>query len=83
MRRSILNAILLIFLFREGLAHSNSISPKEQWWIDAHPVVHFSIHEKYAPYLHEGKDGKDIGVFQALLTTVSYTHLTLPTNREV
>ena len=68
MRRSILNAILLFFLFRESLAHSSSISPKEQWWIDAHPVVHFSIHEKYAPYLHEGKDGKDMGIFQALLT---------------
>lgn len=68
MRRSILNTILLFCLVGSGLAQSGSFSSKEQWWIDAHPVVYFSIHEKYAPYLHEGKDGEGAGVFHALLT---------------
>ncbi len=68
MRRSIFNAVLLFFIFGEGLAHSSSMSLEEQWWIDAHPVVHFSIHEKYASYLREGKEGEGVGVFQALLT---------------
>ena len=44
------------------------MSPSEQRWIDAHPIVRFSIHEKYAPYLHQGKDQNDMGIFRALLS---------------
>jgi len=67
MHRFILSTVSLFCFLTQGSAHANSFSPKEQWWIDAHPIVHFSIHEKYAPYLHEGKDGKDAGIFHNLL----------------
>ena len=60
-----LSALLTLLLLAEQ-AQARSFSPKEQWWIDAHPVVHFSIHEKYAPYLHGDKNSGD-GVFTALL----------------
>ena len=48
-----------------GIAHAQALSPAEQRWIDQHPVVHFSIHEKYAPYLQS--NGKGSGVFHGLL----------------
>ena len=44
------------------------LSATEQRWIDAHPIVRFSIHEKYAPYLYQGKNQNDQGVFRALLS---------------
>jgi two-component system sensor histidine kinase EvgS len=42
----------------------------EQAWIDAHPIVRFSIHEKYAPYLTQSSNPKEVGVFRALLSTM-------------
>ena len=42
----------------------------EQEWIDAHPIVRFSIHEKYAPYLAQSTNPKEVGVFRALLATM-------------
>ena len=69
MHRFISRAILPLCLLGHGFVYASSFSPKEQWWIDAHPVVHFSIHEKYAPYLNSSKDGKH-GVFQAVLTSL-------------
>ena len=48
-----------------GMAHAQALSPAEQRWIDQHPVVHFSIHEKYAPYLQN--NDKNSGVFYGLL----------------
>jgi len=69
MHRFISRAILPLCLLGHGFVYASSFSPKEQWWIDAHPVVHFSIHEKYAPYLNSDKDGKH-GVFQAVLTSL-------------
>ncbi len=53
-----------------GAAHSSSLSPAEQRWIDQHPIVHFSIHEKYAPYLQAEKDPDNSGVFYELLRTL-------------
>ena len=50
-----------------GIAYANSLSMAEQRWIDQHPIVHFSIHEKYAPYLQAEKGHKKSGVFHALL----------------
>ncbi|WP_255534063.1 ATP-binding protein [Polynucleobacter sp. MWH-Berg-3C6] len=47
------------------MTHAQALSPAEQRWIDQHPVVHFSIHEKYAPYLQSNDKGS--GVFHALL----------------
>lgn len=48
-----------------GMAHGQALSSAEQRWIDQHPVAHFSIHEKYAPYLQS--NDKSPGVFHRLL----------------
>jgi len=50
-----------------GAAHANSVSPAEQRWIDQHPTVHFSIHEKYAPYWQSQMGGGNSGIFYGLL----------------
>ena len=68
MHRYTIQFSLLICLSITGLAQAEPISPSEQRWIDAHPIVRFSIHEKYAPYLYQGKNQKDMGVFRALLS---------------
>jgi len=50
-----------------GNSYANLLSSAEQRWIDAHPVVRFSIHEKYAPYLEINERGES-GVFYSLLS---------------
>ena len=68
MPRSIVCTIF--FLLLGGILRSAQASPfnlKEQQWIDAHPVVRFSIHEKYAPYL-EINDKGNSGIFHNLLS---------------
>ena len=50
-----------------GTVYANTLSPAEQRWIDQHPIVNFSIHEKYAPYLEVEKNNKNSGVFYGLL----------------
>lgn len=67
MHRSI--ARIAIFTLLNGFwgnALANVFSQKEQQWIDAHPVVNFSIHEKYASYLETNEKG-EFGIFHALL----------------
>lgn len=61
--------IAIIFLLGGVLsnAHANLLNSTEQRWIDAHPVVRFSIHEKYAPYL-EMNEQHQAGVFHNLLS---------------
>ena len=49
MHRSSCKASLIFCLFMHGIAQAGTLGPSEQKWIDAHPVVRFSIHEKYAP----------------------------------
>jgi two-component system sensor histidine kinase EvgS len=49
-------------------AYAGPFSTAEQAWIDAHPIVRFSIHEKYAPYLAQSTNPKEVGVFRALLS---------------
>ena len=71
MHRSSYKASLLICLLIQGVAQASSLDSSEQRWIDAHPVVRFSIHEKYEPYLRSGKDLKEMGVFRALLSQLS------------
>lgn len=51
-------------------AHHIQLSPTEKDWIAAHPIVRFSIHEKYAPYLHNVDEHGQTGVYQALLNTL-------------
>lgn len=71
MHRSSCKASLIFCLFMHGIAQAGTLGPSEQKWIDAHPVVRFSIHEKYAPYLRSGKDLQEMGVFRALLSQLS------------
>jgi two-component system, NarL family, sensor histidine kinase EvgS len=54
-----------------GVVQAVTLGPSEQNWVDAHPVVRFSIHEKYAPYLRSGKDLQEMGVFRALISQLS------------
>jgi two-component system sensor histidine kinase EvgS len=71
MRRSI--ARTTFFILVNGIlgnAYANFLSPVEQRWIDANPVVRFSIHEKYAPYL-EFNDKGEAGVFHNILIKLS------------
>ena len=50
--------------------YAGPFSAVEQSWIDAHPVVRFSIHEKYAPYLATSGNQKPAGPFQGLLSKI-------------
>ncbi|BDX22218.1 hypothetical protein TUM22923_15390 [Polynucleobacter sp. TUM22923] len=61
MHRFILKFTYVFFCVATGLADARPFSASEKAWIDAHPIVRFSIHEKYAPYLEHD------GVFQSLL----------------
>ena len=67
MRRSI-NCIALLFLLHGKISSTNAhpFNAIEQQWIDAHPVVRFSIHEKYAPYLEINESGES-GIFHGIL----------------
>ena len=71
MHRSITRiAFFALFFLLNGIAsnvYANLFSVTEQRWIDAHPVVRFSIHEKYAPYL-EANETDESGVFHSLLS---------------
>lgn len=71
MHRFFAKALFSCGLLFSGIAHASSISSAEQRWIDAHPIVHFSIHEKYAPYLLEGGDIGSHGVFHKILQRLS------------
>ncbi|MBU3639628.1 MULTISPECIES: ATP-binding protein [unclassified Polynucleobacter] len=71
MRRSITRIALFILL--NGIlnnTYANLLNSAEQRWIDAHPIVRFSIHEKYAPYLDVNGKGES-GVFHSLLKKLS------------
>lgn len=68
MHRSI--ARFALFLLLDGIlgnAYANPFNSTEQRWIDAHPIVRFSIHEKYTPYLETNERGEP-GVFHGLLS---------------
>ena len=56
----------------EFLEHEicQKINPTEKLWIDANPIVRFSIHEKYAPYLSESGNLGKAGVFKRLASGV-------------
>jgi len=58
---------LVLCLLGGSFVKADSLSPSEQRWIDAHPIVRFSIHEKYAPYLEETTKDR-AGVFRLLLS---------------
>ncbi len=68
MRRSIYRiALTLLLNGMVGGTYAKAFNPIEQKWIDAHPVVRFSIHEKYAPYLEVNERGES-GIFHGVLS---------------
>lgn len=54
-----------------AFAHHIELSPAEQAWIKARPVVYFSIHEQHAPYLAPLDGSGQVGVYQALIDALS------------
>ncbi|MGV0981762.1 MAG: ATP-binding protein [Polynucleobacter sp.] len=68
MHRFTLKKVFILCGIYGGLVHAGSFGTVEQSWIDAHSVVRFSIHEKYAPYLAESNQGESAGPFKALLS---------------
>ena len=71
MHRFIIRIIILYNLLAGGISYASPLSPAEQRWIDAHPVIHFSIHEKYAPYLENQQKNRAAGAFNGLLQQLS------------
>ena len=68
MHRFILKKVFTLCCIYTGFAHAGPFSASEQSWIDAHPVVRFSIHEKYAPYLNLSSKQQGAAPFMALLS---------------
>lgn len=68
MHRFILKSILLICWNCGEISHAEPFNATEKLWIDANPIVRFSIHEKYAPYLSESGNLGKAGVFKGLLS---------------
>ena len=54
-----------------AFAHHIALTPTEQAWIKAKPVVYFSIHEQHAPYLAPQDGSGQAGVYQSLIDTLS------------
>jgi two-component system, NarL family, sensor histidine kinase EvgS len=70
MHRFILKKVLPICCIYAGFAQAGPFNATEQSWIDAHPIVRFSIHEKYAPYLTPSNNREGAGPFRALLSKI-------------
>jgi two-component system sensor histidine kinase EvgS len=54
-----------------AFAHHIELTPAEQAWIKAKPVVYFSIHEQHAPYLAPLDKSGQVGVYQSLIDALS------------
>jgi two-component system sensor histidine kinase EvgS len=70
MHRFILKKVFMLCCIYAGLAYAGPFDTSEQLWIDAHPVVRFSIHEKYAPYLTQDNQQGSVAPFKALLSKI-------------
>ncbi|SNX27936.1 two-component system, NarL family, sensor histidine kinase EvgS [Polynucleobacter meluiroseus] len=68
MHRFIAGSFIIASLLVGGGARSHSFTQAELQWIDANPILHFSVHQKYAPYLDSTNHLKGGGVFHQLLT---------------
>ncbi|WP_128112704.1 hypothetical protein [Polynucleobacter necessarius] len=84
MHRFIIFLALVASILANGTIHAHTLGHEERQWIDAHPIVRFSIHEKYAPYLQSKQGSADAGVFHMLLEKLgNYTQQQfLPTWRK-
>jgi two-component system sensor histidine kinase EvgS len=67
MHRFIARHTLAVSLLINGVAYAHSLDSEEQKWIDAHPIVRFSIHQKYASYLQSNIGNQKSGVLHELL----------------
>jgi two-component system sensor histidine kinase EvgS len=67
MHRFIARHTLAVSILIHGVAYAHSINSEEQKWIDAHPIVRFSIHQKYAAYLQNNEGNLKPGVLHELL----------------
>ena len=67
MHRFILRSFISICWIAASPSQAGSFSATEQLWIDAHPIVRFSIHEKYLSYLAPSNHSQEAGVFRSLL----------------
>jgi two-component system, NarL family, sensor histidine kinase EvgS len=63
------SAVLL--LSSTAFAHHIKLTPAEEVWIKARPVVYFSIHEQHAPYLAPLDKSGQVGVYQSLINALS------------
>jgi len=54
-----------------AFAHHIELTPAEQAWVKARPVVYFSIHEQHAPYLAPLDKSGQVGVYQSLIDALS------------
>jgi two-component system, NarL family, sensor histidine kinase EvgS len=54
-----------------AFAHHIKLTPAEEAWIKARPVVYFSIHEQHAPYLAPLDKSGQVGVYQSLIDALS------------
>ena len=54
-----------------AFAHHIKLTPAEEAWIKARPVVYFSIHEQHAPYLAPLDKSGQVGVYQSLINALS------------
>lgn len=70
MHRFILKNMLAVCCSYASMTQAGPFSTAEQSWIDAHPIVRFSIHEKYAPYLDQASNRESPGVFRTLLSKI-------------
>ena len=71
MHRFIFLSTVFVCLTASNFVHSLSLSSEEQKWVDAHPIVRFSIHDKYRPYLSSAADKEGKGIFRTLLDRLS------------
>ena len=71
MHRFIFLSAIVICVTVSHFAHSFSLSSEEQKWIDANPIIRFSIHEKYRSFLNSAGDKEGEGVFKTLLNHLS------------
>lgn len=62
------NGLACLFCTYAFACYAGPFSDTEKSWIDARPIIKFSIHEKYAPYLNSTGSLKEAGVFKSLLT---------------
>ena len=55
-----------------GFIEGPKLSPEEQAWIRSHPVIKFSIDERFSPFEFLSQQGKFVGMAADYLSLISY-----------